>query len=136
MPEVSLTVAGLPPVKNEAKSLLSSGHRHADRVVALLQAARVTTETGIWVPTIGQSLGLELVLFAPVEPPSDATNYLGGVGDVLEAKSRRGQLSHLGDLSTVWLYDDDRQIHEVLYRWEEDVETHYKVRMWTRGGRG
>ncbi len=87
-------------------------------------------------PTIGQSLGLELVLLSPIEPPSDATNYLGGVGDVLEAKSRRGPLTHLGDLATVWLYDNDRRIHEVLYRWDEDVETRYEVRLWTREGRG
>ena len=38
---------------------------------------------------------------APTEPPADATNFLGGVGDVLEAKARRGVLDHLGDLATV-----------------------------------
>jgi hypothetical protein len=123
---------GLPPVKNEAKSLLSAGHGHADRVVALLEAARAATRSGGWVPTVGQPLGLELVVFAPVEPPSDATNDLGGVGDVLEAKSRRGPLTHLGDLASVWLYDNDWRIHEVLYRWQVDAETRYKVRLWTR----
>lgn len=132
MSEVSWTVPGLPPVRNEAKSLLSVGHRYADRVVALLQAAREATQSGGWVPTLGRSLGFELVVFAPVEPPSDAKNYLGGVGDVLEAKSRRGEPTHLGDLAAVWLYDNDRRIHEVLYRWQVDADTRYAVRLWTR----
>jgi hypothetical protein len=30
-------------------------------------------------------LGLELVLVSPERPPSEAINYLGGVGDVLGA---------------------------------------------------
>ncbi len=88
MAETSWTVVGLPPVKNEAKSLPAAGHGHADRVVALLEAARAATRSGGWVPTGAESLGLELVVFAPVDPPSDATNYLGGVVDVLEAKLR------------------------------------------------
>jgi hypothetical protein len=28
----------------------------------------------------------------------------------------RGPLDHLGDLATVWLYRNDRQIEEVSYR--------------------
>jgi hypothetical protein len=31
--------------------------------------------------------------------PSDATSYLGGIGDVLEEKSRLGALDHLGGLA-------------------------------------
>ena len=94
--------------------VVAAGHAQADRVVALLQAAPATTGSGCWAPTIGQSLGFALVVFAPVEPPSDATNYLGGVADVLEAKSHHGALTHLGDLTSVWLYDNARRIHEVL----------------------
>ncbi len=132
MSEVSWTVAGLPPVKSEAKSLLSAGHVHADRVVALLQAARSAVHSSRWTATTGESLGLELVVFAPGEPPSDATNYLGGVGDVLEDKSHRGELAHLEDLASVWLYKNDRRIHEVRYRWQLDADTRYEVRLWTR----
>jgi hypothetical protein len=32
------------------------------------------------------TLGLELVVTSPAPPPSDATNYLGGVADVLEKR--------------------------------------------------
>ncbi len=39
MREVSFTVAGLPPAKNEALSMLGVGHGHAERVRALLVAA-------------------------------------------------------------------------------------------------
>lgn len=40
MPEISFSVAGLPPAKNEAKSMLAPGHVYAKRVLALLRAAR------------------------------------------------------------------------------------------------
>ena len=45
------------------------------------------------------------------------TNYLGGIADVLEDKSRRATaVAHLGDLAQVWLYCNDRQIKQVSYR--------------------
>ena len=128
--EVAFVVDGWPPAKNEAKSILSVGHPYADRVLHLLQAAEVAT--GIRESSVfgGDALGLELIIYSPVEPPSDATNYLGGVGDVLEAKSRRGVLSHLGQLATVAIYLNDRQLHEVHYRWEHASATRYSVRVW------
>ena len=39
MPEINLSVAGFPPAKNEAKSMLAAEHGQKDRVLALLQAA-------------------------------------------------------------------------------------------------
>ena len=36
--EISFRVAGYPPAKNEAKSMLASGHIYADRVLVLLRA--------------------------------------------------------------------------------------------------
>ena len=128
--EVAFVVDGWPPAKNEAKSMLAAGHPHADRVLHLLQAAEVATgirETSVFG---GDALGLELIIYSPAEPPSDATNYLGGVGDALEAKSRRAVLSHLGELATVALYLNDRQLHEVVYRWEHASATRYSVRVW------
>jgi hypothetical protein len=38
--EIGFSVAGYPPAKNEAKSMLAAGHMYADRVLVLLQAAR------------------------------------------------------------------------------------------------
>jgi hypothetical protein len=49
---------------------------------------------------------------------------------VLEAKDRRGELPHLGDFADVALYANDRQIHQVLYRWEQTPATRYSVRIW------
>ena len=63
-------------------------------------------------------------------PPSDATNYLGGVGDVLEAKTRRGVLEHLGDLTQVALYENDRQIQGVHYHYERGEPARYTGRIW------
>lgn len=132
MDELTLVVDGLPPVKNEAKSLLSAGHPHAYRVTALLQAAAQELERNTWLVKASDSLGMEVVLTSPVPPASDATNYLGGVGDVLEEKSRHGGLPHLGLLATTALYANDRQIHEVHYRWEAGTSTGYIVRLWIR----
>lgn len=73
---------------------------------------------------------MELVLRAPVNPPSDATNYLGGVGDVLETKTRRGVLEHLGALADVAVYGNDRQIQDVRYRCERGDQAGYRLRIW------
>ena len=74
--------------------------------------------------------GSELVVHSPAEPPSDATNYLGGIGDVLEVKDRRGALPHLGELAHVALYLNDRQIHEVELPLGAFLQTRYSVRIW------
>jgi hypothetical protein len=128
--ELAFEVDGWPPAKNEAKSMLAAGHIYADRVLRLLQAAEVAIRRQTSPAFGGNSLGLELIVYSPAEPPSDATNYLGGVGDVLEVKDRRGALPHLGGLADVALYVNDRQIHEVLYRWERAPTTRYFVRVW------
>src|SRR4051812_6132795 len=61
MLQLAITVPGLPPAKNEAKSMLAPGHVHSSRVMALLLAVRETVEDE---PLFfgEQSLGLELVL--------------------------------------------------------------------------
>jgi hypothetical protein len=64
---------------------------------------------------------------------SDATNYLGGIADVLEVKAQRGALPHLNELQTVALYENDRQIHEVRYRQEPAMVPRYRVRIWPLG---
>lgn len=126
---------GSRPAKNEALSMLGPGHSHAPRVRILLAAAQRTMITSGFVPfAAADSLGMELIVYAPAgKDPWDATNYLGGVGDVLERKDRRGRLDHLGDLRNVHLYSNDRQIHEVHYRLEPADRPHYRVRLWQRG---
>ena len=100
--------------------MLGAGHSHSGRVVELLRTAQAATADTDFVRFDGP-IGLDVVIRAPVGmDPWDATNYLGGIGDVLEDKSRRTQVSlaHLGDLVTVALYRNDRQIREVHYRSE------------------
>ncbi len=131
MREISFEVEGYPPAKNEAKSMLAAAHIYAERVLALLRAARDALPAGAVRPLFGdEPLGLEFVVAAPERPPSDATNYFGGVADVLEAKGRRGVLEHLGELAMVELYDNDRQVEEVHYRYERDAQPRYAVRIW------
>jgi hypothetical protein len=127
--EIMLTVAGYPPTKNEAKSLLSEGHPQFPRVRALLEAASQALDAGAQPFTTGR-LGLELVVSAPTDAPSDATNYLGGVTDVLEDKEHRGELAYLDSLARVAVLANDRQIRHVLYREERAAEPRYLVRLW------
>lgn len=104
MREIQFAVRGQPPAKSEAQSLLGPKHPHARRVRALLQAARVALRDSDWQLT-WEPIGLELaVCAAEGQHRSDATNYLGGIGDVLQAKTRpllRLDLSHLGELRRV-----------------------------------
>jgi hypothetical protein len=130
--EISFAVAGLPPAKNEAKSMLSAGHGHSERVLALLRAAQEAVDQTARPMPLRGTLVLDVVVESPVDPPSDATNYLGGIADVLEAKSRRVGLAHLGDLGTVALYENDRQIQEVHYRCERGPQLRYRVRLSVR----
>jgi hypothetical protein len=128
--EISFSVAGYAPAKNEAKSMLAAGHIYADRVLALLRAAAAAAPRGEMLLFPSERLGLELTVVAVAAPPSDGTNYLGGVADVLEEKNRRGALEHLADLSTVALYNNDRQIEEVHYYYRRGEPTRYEVRIW------
>jgi hypothetical protein len=129
--EVRLTVRGYPPAKNEALSMLGAGHPHSPRVVALLEAAEAASETLAFLPFEGP-IGLDVTLHAPTgRDPWDATNYLGGIGDVLEDKRRRGPPPHLGKLGGVSLYLNDRQIREVHYRQMSGDEARYEVRVYS-----
>jgi hypothetical protein len=133
-PTIMITVEGLlPPAKNEAVSLFAAGHGHAKRVRALLDATRSALGGGPPpYPARSESLGLELVLTSPTRPPGDATNYLGGVADVLQDKSDRPNLdlTHLGDLAAVAVYADDSLLHDVRYRWDCGDRLRYTVRIW------
>jgi hypothetical protein len=130
MNEVRFRVDGYPPGKNEARSMLAPGHPHAHRVRALLEAARTTIASSSFRPFEGP-IGLDVVVHAVAgRDPWDATNYLGGIGDVLEVKSRRGALDHLGDLGTVAIYRNDRQIQEVHYQQLAASSTSYEVRIY------
>ncbi len=129
---ISFKVEGLPPAKSEAKSMLGAGHPHASRVVALLTAGRdaLVEQTG-GVGFGGRTLGIEVVLTSPVQPPSDMTNYLGGIGDVLENKvARAAYTGYLGALGGVALFDNDSQLRESTYRERRSERTNYSVRLW------
>jgi len=76
-------------------------------------------------------VSLELIMRGNGRPPGDATNYLGGVADVLQAKKGHVMidLGHLGELRDVALYVNDRQINRVGYSEEAAERTSYVVRV-------
>jgi hypothetical protein len=126
--QVSFDVRGFPPAKDGAKSIFSADHIHGPRVRLLLDAARQARDEQAFAPIDEGRVALEVVVRAPADQPAwDATNYLGGIGDVLEHKSQRGALHHLNDLAEVWLFGNDRQIKEISYREIEADETGYTV---------
>jgi hypothetical protein len=125
---ITFDVPGYPPAKNEALSMLGAGHSHAPRVRLLLEAARQACESQSFVPVDDGPVSLDVVLHCPAgQNPADATNYLGGIADVLEGKTHRGQLEQLGSLATVHLYGNDRQIKRVSYREGESAHVGYTV---------
>ena len=126
--QVTLEVPGYPPAKNEALSMLGAGHSHAPRIQLLLETALQACTTQGFTPIIQGRVGLDVVVHAPAgQNPADSTNYLGGIADVLENKTHRGGLDHLGDLAGVWLYGNDRQIKEATYREVEADDVGYTV---------
>ena len=85
-------------------------------------------ESQPFVPMDDGPVTLDVVLRCPAgQNPADATNYLGGIADVLEEKSHRGPLEHLGALAAVRLYRNDRQIKHVAYREDESAHVGYTV---------
>jgi hypothetical protein len=124
-----------PPAKNTATSMLSASHPDASRVRALLAAARAAMATQPdFAPISDGGVGLEVVLTPPTDREAwDATNYLGGIADVLEHKAHRGAaVEHLGNLVDVWLYRNDRQIKQVSYREEVHDPAGYGYRVTVR----
>ncbi len=131
MAEIELLVGGYPPAKGEAMSMLGAKHSHAPRVRLHLTSAAQALNTGQAVYLESAAIGLELTLWCPRDRMrGDATNYLGGIGDVLKAKGHRSGTEHLAQLAQVAFYDNDRQIEEVHYYWQQAVEASYRLRLW------
>ena len=113
--------------------MLARDHPDRDSVFFLLQAVAQRLTESRWDPTEARPVGLELIVIAqtPEQIPGDATNYLGGVADVLQAdKPSRVDLTHLGDLAKGCLYRNDRQLREVRYTVEFGGVPGYRVRIW------
>ena len=71
--------------------MLRAGHGHAPRVRLLLDAARWACTVQRFTPIDEGHLALDVVLRCPAgQNPADATNYLGGIADVLEDRAHRG----------------------------------------------
>jgi hypothetical protein len=123
--EVTFTVDGNPPLKGEALSLFSENHPQAvkGRVRALLEAAQRACQELGFAPIDKGSVALDVITRSPA---GDAANIVGGIADVLENKSHRFPIDHLGDLATVWLYRNDKQIKQITYR-EEPGDCSYTV---------
>jgi hypothetical protein len=121
--EICFEVRGNPPLKNEAISAFSPKHGQSERIRALLQAARHACQEQGFVPIVTGGAALDVIARSPT---GDAANIIGGIADVLEDKSRRSSIEHLGDLAAVWFYRNDKQIKQISYR-EEPGECGYTV---------
>lgn len=128
---IAFDVRGLPPLKTEALSIFSAGHRQAGRVRALLEAACAAAQRTGWTPLSGP-VALDVVLRRPPDHHrGDATTFLSGIGAVLQSKrlSAGASLAHLGVLVDVALYLDDRQLRALSYREEHADDPSYAVRV-------
>jgi predicted RNA-binding Zn ribbon-like protein len=126
--ELTVDLDGLPPAKGP-QAPLSEGHPHLQRTRALLQAVRALLPSDF--RPLSTSVGLELTIRTPTTRQAwDATNYLGGIADVLQNKYRR-DLPHLGELATVSVYENDRVIREVRYQHQRSDTVGYRLRIWS-----
>lgn len=128
---IAFDVRGLPPLKNEALSIFSAGHRQAGRVRALLEAACAAAQRTGWT-ALADPVALDVVLRRPPSHPGgDVTHFLAGIGSVLQNKRHSASvgMAHLGVLVDVALYVDDRQIRQLSYREEHADEPSYTVRV-------
>jgi len=117
--------------------MLGAKSNKRQKVEALLKAAReAAREANRLEGFTGfgeRKIRLETVVHARTNAePWDATNYLGGIADVLEGKAKKllaqpGLLDWLGDLINVGLYNDDRQIKEISYREVQSDRERYVV---------
>ena len=128
---IEFEVKGLPPKKSEAKSLFAADHPKADRVTALLKAARDSMRRDDWEIATGR-VALELTIYCPDRPDGDATNFLGGVADVLQGKAPVNMdVTHLQGLAVIGLYTDDKQISQITYQELPSSEVRYRIRVST-----
>lgn len=126
---IEFEVKGWPPKKSEAKSLFAADHPKADTVRALLMAAHDAALRDRWRLVAGQ-VALELTIYCPGRPDGDATNFLGGVADVLQGTTPPNvDVTHLGDLAAIGLYANDKQISRISYRELPAAEVFYRVRV-------
>lgn len=125
--DLAFEIEGLPPAKS-GQAPLSANHPHIERTRMLLQAVRLLLPSDF--RPLATSVGLELTLRTPSARQAwDATNYLGGIADVLQNKNRR-VLPHLGELAAVSVYENDRVIREVSYQHELSDKVGYRLRIW------
>jgi hypothetical protein len=133
MDEISIRVDGRPPPKSGEKSVFAHAGKYEQRVRALLEATREEVARRGLNGFGSARVRLDVELRTGTgEPPWDATNYLGGIADVLENKAKRsiaqpGSIDHFGPLAAVGLYDDVRQIKEIAYREVEGEHNEYVV---------
>ncbi|MEU7802417.1 hypothetical protein AB0B10_24450 [Micromonospora arborensis] len=133
-PTIVFDVDGVPPIKNEALSLFAANHSQRERVERLLTAATAAAERLGWT-SVPDHVELDVTVRSPAARPSgDATNFLGGIADVLQGRktTHRIDLSHLGELAEFALFDDDSQIQEIAYRVVKDSVPSYTVQVTLR----
>ncbi|MCB0827138.1 MAG: hypothetical protein KDC26_13220 [Armatimonadetes bacterium] len=113
---IEIEVEGQPPIKGEALSLMSPRHKQSDRVVALLSAVQRLKSLNNFTDFGYYLIRLEVEVRCTTLPPKgNATNYLCGISDVLQARKPQG-IDHLGELAGLSLFDNDRQNSKVTYR--------------------
>ncbi|WP_197697805.1 hypothetical protein [Micromonospora echinofusca] len=130
-PTIVFDVTGVPPIKNEALSLFAANHGQRERVERLLTAAVAAARRVGWT-SVSEDVELDVTVRSSTpRPPGDATNFLGGIADVLQGRkgAHRIDLSHLGGLAGFALFDDDSQIREVAYRVVMDSVPSYTVQV-------
>jgi hypothetical protein len=133
MNRIAFEVSGYPPAKSDGLFILDASHPHAPRVDLLLETASKAQIEQVFKPIEEEWVKLDVMLFdATGQDPYDATSYLSGIVEALEEKSVLGGIEHLGELSTVWLYQNSLQVRKITYRRAEASKTLYAITVESR----
>jgi hypothetical protein len=124
--EIRIHVSGeIPPAKGEAKSMLAQAHPQRRRAHRLLEEAAAAMHD---CEVITGDIALDVTITARKgDRLPDATNMLGGLADVLQARTTGADVDYLGPLASVACSHDDAQIREIQYRRLERDEVGYRV---------
>jgi hypothetical protein len=134
--DITVDVAGFPPAKSDALSMLAAGHTHAVRVKQLLLAVQQKLADAPF-PMLDGPVGLEITLFAPEDrDPWLPANYVGAISEILQAKGhlknqQRIRVELPEPLLSANLYRYERQLYDIRFRQMVASAPHYQVRVWS-----
>ncbi len=126
--QISFEVQGYPPTADQQGAAHGERENNTQHVLTLLEAARQACRKQAFTPIGNGNVALAVVLRWPADQDGpDAATYLDGISKLLANSFPRDAYGELGELATVWLYQDFRQLTEITYSEAESDHASYTI---------